>query len=265
MPNKNSDGQDEYDPGFVRKDSLFDGLSEEEKNNFLESGKVLSFRRGQTVFRQGEPLHSFYMICSGIVQLSRVTPNGREVTLDILIEGDMACAKEIFEMRDTHMVTASAVKPTKIMIFPKRWLFETAQKNSVFAINLLAAISRRAQMVELDAEHQATMSAPQLAACFLMHLCNNHGFDPHGFDLPFSKSLIASRLGMELETLSRTFPVLEKYGISIKGKRVVLRDLDAADKHVCDNCSVRESCRARLSLQRKKDDEKPLQSKTHSD
>ncbi len=234
------------------------------KTTFSKAAKSCPFAADKPFSGRGEPLHSFYMVCSGIVRLSRVTPNGREVTLDILIEGDMACAKEIFEMRDTHMVTASAVKPAKIMVFPKRWLFETAQKNSVFAINLLAAISRRAQMVELDAEHQATMSAAQLAACFLMHLCNDHRFDPHGFDLPFSKSLIASRLGMELETLSRTFPVLEKYGISIKGKHVVLRDLEAADAHVCDNCSVRESCRARLSLQRQRDDEQPPQAKKHS-
>ena len=49
--------------------------------------------------------------------------------------------------------------------------------------------------------------------------------DVHGFTLPFKKSLIASRLGMELETLSRALPKLKEHGITVKGSQVVFHDV----------------------------------------
>lgn len=150
-------------------------------------------------------------------------------------------------------MNAAAVNTTTVVSFPKVWLLESAQKNSVFAINLLSAISRRSRMIEVDAEHQATMSAPQLVACFLQHLCASYDFNPRGFDLPISKSLIASRLGMELETLSRALPVLKKYGITVKGKHVMFHDFPSIEQHVCERCSVMETCQARKSVRQKRD------------
>lgn len=253
----------DYDPDFIKSLSLFSGLAEEEKNALLQGGQILSLRRGQSLFRQDDNLGSFYVVCNGLVKVSRVTPDGREVTLDILVSGDMTCAKEIFELSDVHMVNAMAISDTIVMSFPKNWLLETAQKSGVFALNLLAAISRSARMTEMDAEHQATMSAPQLLSCFLIHLCERYNFDPRGFLLPLSKSLIASRLGMELETLSRTLPVLKKYGITVKGKNVALNDFPGIDEHVCNHCSVRDTCEARLALSKQKEAGHSLKTELH--
>ena len=72
---------------------------------------------------------------------------------------------------------------------------ETARKYGSFAINLLSATDQ-VHLAELEAEHQANMFAAQLVACFLQRLCVLYDFNPKGFDLPYSKSLIASRLGM---------------------------------------------------------------------
>jgi hypothetical protein len=107
------------------------------------------------------------------------------------------------------------------------------------------------------------MSAPQRLACFLMHLCESHDFDPRNFELPLSKSLIASRLGMEIETLSRTLPILKKYGITVKGKQVVFRDFPGIDENVCNHCSVRDSCQSRQSLWKKREAGRSLKTELH--
>jgi CRP/FNR family transcriptional regulator, dissimilatory nitrate respiration regulator len=239
------------EPEFVRGLHFFAGLTAEEKDALLKDGQVRSYRRRQVIFRQGDPLANFYLIYSGTVQLFRETPDGREVTLDILTAGDVACITEIFELSGVYAANAVAVKEAVVMALPKRWLLETAQKNGVFALGLLSAISSQSRAVEVDAEHQATMSAPQLVACFLQHLCAAHDFNPLGFDLPVSKSLIASRLGMEIETLSRALPALRKFGITVKGKQVMFQDFPGIEEHVCGHCSVMETCRARQAVRRK--------------
>ena len=241
------------DPGFLRDIPLFSGLGKEEKDSLLKDGRISTYRRRQTIFRQGDPLQNFYIVCNGTVQVFRQTPEGREITLNILTAGDMACSREIFELSSVHIAHAASVNDASVMSFPRKWLLEAARKNGDFALNLLSALSRQSRMTEVDAEHQATMSAPQLAACYLQHLCALHGLNPREFELPVSKSLIASRLGMELETLSRALPVLKKYGITVKGKNVVFHDFPAIEQHVCGHCSVMESCQARKIVRQKKE------------
>ncbi len=239
---------------FIRDIPLLAGLTDEEKNTLLKEGRICSFGRRQTIFRQGDPLNNFYIICSGTVQLCRETPDGREITLDILSAGHFACLTEIFELSNVYMLNAVAVNDVSLVSLPKAWLLETAKKNGVFALNLLSAISRQSRTTEVNAEHQATMSAPQLLACYLQHLCADNNFNPRGFDLPVSKSLIASRLGMEIETLSRALPVLQKYGISVRGKQVIFRDFPSVEENVCGHCSVMETCRARKIVRQTADD-----------
>jgi CRP-like cAMP-binding protein len=258
MSQKASLKPSESESDFIRGIPLFSGLSQEEKDSLLKDGRVTSYQRRQTIFRQGDSLQNLYIVCSGIVQIYRSTPEGREVTLDILIGGDMTCTREIFELSGVHTANAAAVNGATIMSFPKVWLLDAARKNSVFALNLLSAISRRARMTEVDAEHQATMSAPQLVACFLQVLCATYNFNPRGFDLPISKSLIASRLGMELETFSRALPVLKKYGITVRGKTVVFHDFPSLEEHVCGHCSVMDTCSARKMVRQKRDEVRQL-------
>jgi hypothetical protein len=86
------------------------------------------------------------------------------------------------------------------------------------------------------------MNATQIVACFLQHLCVSHQLDPRGFDLPYSKSLIASRLGMQLESFSRTLPKLRELGIVVSGKHVSFVNVNTAQHYACGACSVAEEC-----------------------
>lgn len=98
---------------------------------------------------------------------------------------------------------------------------------------------------------QATMSAAQLVACFIQRLCVLYDFDPKGFDLPYSKTLIASRLGMELETFSRTLAKLKVNGIMVEGNRVTIHDLERIGQYVCGFCSISGECATHEEMEKK--------------
>lgn len=237
-------------PDSVRNMPLFSGLTERERSDLLSSGRSHSYSKGEHLFLQGDPLKNFYIVLKGTVRLYRSNADGHEVTTDVAIAGKTMCKTEIFQASRNHTVSALAVDEVVVLEFPVNWLRDAVKNNNTLALNVISAISRYAFMVEVDAEHQATMSATQLVACFLQRLCILHDFDPQGFDLPYSKSLIASRLGMELETFSRTLPKLKDNGISVEGTRVSIYDLDAIDEFVCSSCSVVEDCPTHQTLDR---------------
>lgn len=117
--------------------------------------------------------------------------------------------------------------------------------------------------MEVEAEHQATMSAAQLVACFMQRLCVLHNFNPKSFELPYSKTLIASLLGMELETFSRTLGKLKEHGITVNGNKVAITDLARVEQYVCGFCSISGDCATHQALEKKLGGEISGKSKCH--
>lgn len=238
-------------PEVVRTLPLFSGVTEQDKDALIKGGRIRQCRRGQMLFAHGEPVTHFYIIVSGTVQLFRENPDGHEKTIDVLKAGQTICESEIMDSCRHHRVNVLTVDDAVIMEFPVTWLKDAAKKYSAFALNLLSLIAGQAHMAEVEAEHQATMSATQLVACFLQRLCVLYDFDPTSFDLPYSKTLIASRLGMELETFSRTLAKLKEHGITVEGTHVNIHDLKRIEHYVCGFCSIAEDCPTHQAMERK--------------
>lgn len=230
---------------------LFTGLTEQEKDLLLKGGRLHKVPRGQMLFAHGDPVTHFYIVVSGTMQLFRATADGHEKTIAVAKSGHTMCEDEIMDSCHGHRVNSMAVEDTTVLEFPVSWLKETAKKHSTFALNLLSLISNRAHMAEVEAEHQATMSAAQLVACFMQRLCVLYGFSPKGFDLPYSKTLIASRLGMELETFSRTLNKLKEHGITVEGNHVKITDLGRISDYVCGMCSISGECSTHQAMEKK--------------
>jgi len=229
-------------PQVLHSLPLFAGLAEQDRDELVRGGKIRRYESGQNVFRYGDPIRSFYVICDGAVQMFRETPNGHEMTTEVLIAGDAIGETEILQLSPTHQFNALAIKDTALIEFPVAWLKDNIRRNGVLALNILGMLSRRAHIATVEAEHKATMTAAQQVSCFLERLCILHDFDPHGFDLPYSKTLIASRLGMELETFSRTLSKIRGHGIVIRGNRVSFSDIEEMEAFVCNNCSIVGNC-----------------------
>ena len=238
-------------PDNARNLPLFAGLTEQEKDALIKGGRLRQVPRGQMLFTHGDAVTHFYVLVSGTMQLFRATPDGHEKTTAVAKAGQTMCEDEIMDACHGHRVNSVAVEDAVVLEFPVAWLKDAARKHSNFALNLLSLIANRAHMAEVEAEHQATMSAAQLVACFMQRLCVLYNFNPKGFDLPYSKTLIASRLGMELETFSRTLTKLKEHGITVDGNRVVFTDLAKIGEYVCGMCSISGECSTHQAMEKK--------------
>jgi CRP/FNR family transcriptional regulator, dissimilatory nitrate respiration regulator len=226
----------------IRALPLFSELLPEEATLLLQNCKLMDCKRGQLLFMHGDPITHFYAICTGTMQVFRETPDGHEITNDILIAGDTLNSDEVVARQSTHRVNARAVEDSTLLEIPIAWLRGHLRDFDHVAEKLLASIADRLHGAQLEAEQLSTMSAAQIVACYLQKLCVLYDFDPDGFDMPYTKTLIASRLRIEKETFSRTLPALRDQGITVSGRRVSIRDMRKADNFACGECSVAQEC-----------------------
>lgn len=227
---------------------LFSGLDKQEKDALLKVAKIKHLSHGQSLFIQGDVMLFFHVVYRGTVQLFRETSDGHEITSDILISGDSLCPSEIADDEPVYHANARAVDDVVLLEMPICWI---KRNLSSLVLRLFSDVSHRLQEATLEVERQATMSATQLIVCFLYSICARYNFDPRGFELPYSKTLIASRLGMELETFSRSLHKLKEYGIVVQGTHVSFNDVLAVEDFVCDHCSISISCKQNNEIKQK--------------
>ena len=230
---------------------LFSTLTPEDGAFLTRNCRIRSWERGSFVFLHGDKITHFYVICRGTMQVFRSTPDGHEITSDMLIAGDTINAEEIITKQTIHAMNARAVDDASVLEIPVDWMKDNLGSFDNLAARLMAGLSERLQSAQMEAEHQSTMSATQIVACYLQRLCVLYRFDPHGFELPYSKTLIASRLRIELETFSRTLQKLKEQGISVIGTHVSFTDMKKTGQFVCDACSMSEDCPAHVYLHKK--------------
>lgn len=227
---------------------LFSKLPHEDMVIIVNNSRVKNCPRGQFLFTHGKKITHFYVLCRGTIQVFRETPDGHEVTSDMMIAGDSINTGDIITEQLRHYTNARAVDNTVCLEIPVHWIKKHFNDFHYISTSLIAGISERLYNTQIEAEHQATMSATQIVACYLQRLCVLYDYDPKGFELPYSKTMIASKLRIELATFSRTLKRLKEEGITVEGTHISFDDFEKINHFVCSHCSLSEECSARLLL-----------------
>lgn len=200
----------------------------------MTAANLVNFRPGQALFRQGEPATSFSIIVDGWVKLYRVTPAGDEVVLNVLTCGE-SFAEAVTFSSGHYPATACAVSRARVLTIPADHVISCIREMPDIAVAMIASTSHHLHWMAERVEQLMAQSATQRVASFLISLapCAK---GPCTIALPYDKSVIAGRLGLKPESLSRVFAKLRSLGVDVRASHVVvsemakLRDLVTSDR-----------------------------------
>ena len=198
---------------LVKGTALFSGLHEELLSTLLKASRLHHARSGEIIFMQGDEATGYYIILEGWVKLYRLNPSGNEAVVAVFARGQSFAEAAVFSMQH-YPVTAEAVATTKMLHVPRTVLLDSVRKNPDFAFAMLSSTARHLQELVRQIEQLKTYTATQRVARFLASLCPvEEGACTIG--LPYDKTLIAGRLGMKPESLSRAFARLRSLGVTV--------------------------------------------------
>ena len=209
-------------PSLLRRIPLFSELSEADIQLVARYTRERQVARGEVLFQRGDLPHGFYFVVSGQVKLAFSSSQGTEKVVEIV--GPMQSFGEaVMFMNHPYPVFAEALSETVLVHVGQAVVSELIDQDSTFARKLLAGMAIRLHGLIQDVETYSLRSSTQRVIGYLLQVADNDA--PCEIALPTSKQVIASRLNLTPETLSRIFHDLSDAGlITVQGKRVSLHD-----------------------------------------
>jgi CRP-like cAMP-binding protein len=140
---------------------------------FLESAglgrKVVTYRRKQVVFSQGDPCDSIFYLQNGGIQLSVLSHAGKEAVIATLGPGDFF-GESALAGRPVRLETATAVMPTTALVVPKRQMIRLLHSQQPLSARFIAHMLIRNARLEADLVDQLFNSSEKRLARTLLLL-----------------------------------------------------------------------------------------------
>jgi CRP/FNR family transcriptional regulator len=204
------------------------GLSEQEIDRLDRLiGARRRIKRGQGLYRSGEPFEAIYAIRSGFFKTDVLLEDGRDQVTGFQMAGEILGMDGI--SGETHTCNAVALEDSEVCVIPFADLEVLSRDVEALQRHFHKVMSR-----EIVRDHGVmmllgTMRAEERLAAFLLNLSQRftaRGYSPAEFHLRMTREEIGSYLGLKLETVSRAFSHFQDAGyISVQQKHIRLLDI----------------------------------------
>ena len=217
----------------LRKVPIFSDLSDSDLEKI--SSKMISriYEKGKMILLEESEGETFFIILSGVVKVTRLSDDGREVILAILGESDFFGEMSLLdgEGRSANIV---ANEKSEVVTLSRRDFLDCLQKYPKIAIALLEELAVRLRKSDQHIESLSLSDSEQRIGITLIRLAEELGTIKQGDvnvkNLPFQQDL-ANMAGTSRETVSRTLKLLESKNLLKRdGRNLTIYKFDSFRK-----------------------------------
>ena len=215
-------------PQILSRLPLFQELAPEQIAALESACRERRLAKGEMLFQKGDLPKGFFVVVFGQIKLAFPSSQGNEKVVQIL--GPRQSFGEAVMFLDRPCpVFAEGLVDSLLLHIGSAPVFELLERDPSFARRMLAGLSMRLHSLVEDVETYSLRSSAQRVVGYLLQHCPQQEGPCEGsfeISLPTSKQVIASRLNLTPETLSRIFHDLSANGlISVSGKQITINDV----------------------------------------
>ncbi len=201
---------------YLRKIPLLSRLSDKELDIFREGVTIWEVPKRSVVYLPGDPASSFFVVNGGRLKLSRVTDDGREITLRYVRALDVFGEESVF-FREPRREMVEAMEPSLITEIPVTVFLRMLEEHPELYRDLVTLEIRKRQSLEERLEELVFVDVRAKLAGLLLDLVEDYGEKlPDGgirIRLRITHQEIASYIGSTRETVSLTLSHFRRAGV----------------------------------------------------
>jgi len=199
-----------------------DNLSKRDFDRYMKGKEIMSLKKGDTIFEQGDFPKGVYFINNGKVKLCRYGFLRKEQILRFCIEGDLLGYRSLL-CNEEFGASAEIISDTAIVTFlPTETFLHLLKVDSKLSYSMLQKIAYELGESSRTITYLAQKTARERLAEVFLLLEQKLGTDPEGFiNICLSRDEIASLIGSATESAIRHMSEFKNDGIiSVEGRSI---------------------------------------------
>jgi CRP/FNR family transcriptional regulator len=197
--------------------------------------------RGTFLFQEGMNADELYIILSGKVQISKITSDGRELSLRICGENDICGELTLFTSSPKYLLSAKVLEEGDIVAIRKDVLEHEIFQNSTLAFEFMKWMSDHFRKTQTKFRDLVLNGKRGALFSTLIRMSNSYGIQKNDgilIDLPLTNQELANFCGTSRESTNRILNELKKDNIiTVKRGKITILDLQYLKEEIgCENC-----------------------------
>ncbi|MDO4778919.1 MAG: Crp/Fnr family transcriptional regulator [Tissierellia bacterium] len=212
-----------------KKIPLLTYLTEEEFSLMNSNFEVLNFKKGEHIFRAGDPAKKMFIIYDGFMKIMMNLSDGREQLLYLYKKGDFVGGLNLLS-GDHYVYNGIALKDSIVITISHHDFTNVLLKNNAFLISVLEKSYERIRRSEALVDRLSVINADLKVAKVLLNLIKFHGTKTDEgiiINLHINQEELGSFSGITRETMSRKLRQFEEMGIIkiLSRKQILITDI----------------------------------------
>jgi len=203
----------------------------------------MPIKKGTYLFQEGMVAKELYIIRSGCVKISKLSSDGRELSLRICRSDELVGELTLFSDDPRYLFNASVLESGEVAVINKDVLEQQLFKNSKLAIEFMKWMSDHFRKTQTKFRDLVLLGKKGALYSTLVRMTNSYGVakdDGILIDLPLTNQELANFCATTRESTNRMLNDLRKKGVlSITKGKITIHDLNYIKKSInCENCPV---------------------------
>lgn len=209
---------------------MFRELPAEDLRKIIHAVHFESFVPGSDIFKSKVTGSCFVGILSGWVIVYGHSPNGDLAVVNVLGCGETIGETALF-LDERPDISAKSLDGCRLCIFEEENIRSLMARIPSLASGMMTAMSWQLNRANNEIVRLQTLSGEQRLALFLLESVESEE-NRCNISLPYNKMLIAKRLGMRPESLSRHFKYLRTFGVKVDHQNIFINDIEFLWSHL---------------------------------
>jgi CRP/FNR family transcriptional regulator len=200
---------------YLRGVSILSGLTDPQLAVLAASFHRRTYPARAIIFHQGEPGMALYIIIAGKVRVFMVSESGREMTADILGQGEVFGEMALLS-NQPRSASIMAMTSTQVLTLDRDAFHAGLRAYPEIAVNILAVLANRLRATTTFASELVFNNLHGRVGHVLLALAERHGVmedSTLSIDVPLTQTELANLVGTTRESVSRTLSVYEGHGV----------------------------------------------------
>ena len=211
---------------YLKRINVFKGMSNAEVKLLDDITYMKHYDKKDLIYLPGDVSDQVYLLKEGRVKISKLSEDGREITLVILEPGEIFGESALINDEETRSTVAEAIEKAYICVISRKDFEEFINNKPELALSITKLMGFRRREIENMLEDLVFRGVHERLAILLLRLSERHGKDINGnklIDISLTHYDYANLIGSTRETTTACLNDFKREGlIDFKKRKVVI-------------------------------------------